>query len=147
MAKKTYAPVSSGKQGWDATLDDDLKLVFEGPVPLFEGSAPSAGQNDRGLMATNDVTAGWVPYFSDGTSWRIIPKQAAAVSAFSDSIGGTVADALAAIPDLGDSPATADALRDDLQTNWLPKLRDALSSLAAKWNTARTAFRNSGILP
>lgn len=48
-----------------------------------------------------------------------------------DNIGGTVNTTLDAIPDPADSPATADALRDDLVANALPEIRDALSTLAS----------------
>jgi len=58
-------------------------------------------------------------------------------SALTDSIGGSVGTTLAAIPDPADSPATADALRDDLVANVLPKIRDALSSLADQVNKGR----------
>lgn len=146
MAKVTYTPIESGTQAWDATLNDDLDLIFNGALPLFEGSTPAASQNDRGIMAVNDGTAGWGIQFSDGANWKYVAKRAVTVAAFSDSIGGTVADALAAIPDPADSPASADALRDDLVANALPKIRNALSSLAAKWNTFRTNARSSGVL-
>lgn len=51
-----------------------------------------------------------------------------------DSTGGTANTTLAAIPDPTDSPASADALRDELTTNVLPKIRDALADLAAQVN-------------
>jgi hypothetical protein len=146
MAKVTFTPIESGTQAWDATLNDDLDLIFGAPLPLFEGSTPTASQNDRGIMAVNDGTAGWSIQISDGANWKYIAKRAVTTTAFSDSIGGTVADALAAIPDPADSPASADALRDDLVTNTLPKIRNALSSLAAKWNTFRTNGRASGLM-
>lgn len=146
MAKKTYTAISSGKQAWDATLNADLDLIFAGALPLYESTAGAANQNDRGLQAFNDATAGWVLYFSDGSNWKIIGKQVAATTAFTDSVGGTVNDTLSAIPDPADTPASADALRDDLVTNTLPKIRNAISSLAAKWNTFRTNARTSGVL-
>ena len=49
--------------------------------------------------------------------------------ALTDSIAGTVSTTLAAIPDPADTPVTADALRDDLVANVLPKIRNALSSI------------------
>lgn len=55
-------------------------------------------------------------------------------AALTDSIAGTIATTLAALPDPADSPATADALRDDLVANLIPKLRNALSSLADQVN-------------
>jgi len=58
-------------------------------------------------------------------------------AALTDSISGSVGTTLAAIPDPSDSPATADALRDDLVANVLPKIRDALSSIADQVNKLR----------
>jgi hypothetical protein len=59
-------------------------------------------------------------------------------AALTDNVAGGVGTTLAAIPDPGDAPATVDALRDDIVTNVLPKIRDALSSLADQVNKART---------
>lgn len=73
---------------------------------------------------------------------QVLTSQQPEITDLTDSIGGTVSNTLAAIPNPADTPASADALRDDLVTNVLPKIRDALSSLAAKdkeWlDTART---------
>lgn len=63
--------------------------------------------------------------------------QAADFGAIVDSIAGAVNNALDAIPDPADAPATADALRDDLVANTLPEIRDALSTLAARINDIR----------
>lgn len=63
-----------------------------------------------------------------------------------DSIGGGVAATLAAIPDPTDTPASADALRDDLVANVLPKIRDALSSLLAHHNGTRTPLVTIGLI-
>lgn len=58
-------------------------------------------------------------------------------SALTDNVAGTPGTTLAAIPDPADTPASADALRDDLVANVLPKIRDAISSLSAQLNAAR----------
>ena len=58
-------------------------------------------------------------------------------AALTDSTGGTVGTTIAAIPDPADTPVTADALRDDLVANTLPKLRDAIASLADQVNKGR----------
>lgn len=59
-------------------------------------------------------------------------------AALTDNVAGTVGTTLAAIPDPADTPASADALRDDLVSNVLPKIRDALSSIADQTNKERT---------
>jgi hypothetical protein len=57
--------------------------------------------------------------------------------AFTDNIGGGVNRTLAAIPDPADAPGTADDLRDDLVANVIPKIRDAISSVADGFNDLR----------
>lgn len=56
------------------------------------------------------------------------------VSTLTDDTAGTPSSTLAVIPDPANSPATADALRDDLVLNALPAIRDALASLSAAVN-------------
>jgi len=72
---------------------------------------------------------------------KVIGTQGTAITDYTDSISGSVGDTLAAIPDPADTPTDADALRDDLVANVLPKIRDALSSIAAKENTTRARLR------
>jgi hypothetical protein len=76
----------------------------------------------------------------------VVQPSGAAQAALTDSIAGTVADAIAAIPDPADTPLTADALRDDLVTNVLPKIRDALSSLISRHNGVRNGVVLTGLL-
>lgn len=51
----------------------------------------------------------------------------------------SVTSTVGAIPDPADSPANADALRDDLVANTLPAIRDALATLAAAVNSILAA--------
>lgn len=57
-----------------------------------------------------------------------------AITPLTDNTGGTANNTLAAIPDPADTPASADALRDDLVANVLPRIRDAFADVAAKVN-------------
>lgn len=59
-----------------------------------------------------------------------------------DSTSGSASSTLAAIPAPTDSPADADALRDDINTNILPVIRDALATLAAKVNYILDAIQD-----
>jgi hypothetical protein len=68
------------------------------------------------------------------------------IGALVDNIGGAVSTTLAAITDPADTPATADALRDDLVANAIPEIRDALSSLADQINDIRTVLQNLGAM-
>lgn len=55
-------------------------------------------------------------------------------SKLTDSSGGTAGETLAALPTLTDTPASADALRDDLDTNVWPVLKNWIASVNAKIN-------------
>lgn len=153
MAKRTFRAISSGAQAWDADVEanfDTSGRLF--PIPLYEPSAglfanlPAANQNDAGLaiFTEGSPVSDKLLTYSNGTTYLKVGKQAATNTPFTDNIGGTVNDTLAAIADPANSPATADALRDDLVANALPAIRNALSSLAAKHNTVRTNARAAG---
>lgn len=58
-------------------------------------------------------------------------------AALTDNVAGTSGTTIAAIPDPADAPASADALRDDLVTNTLPAIRNALTSLIVQANRGR----------
>ena len=49
------------------------------------------------------------------------------------------------VTDPADSPASADALRDDLVTNTIPSIESQLNALGVKINAVITALENSGI--
>jgi hypothetical protein len=58
-------------------------------------------------------------------------------TALTDNTTGSATTTLAALPDPADTPASADALRDDLVANLIPVLRNALATLAAQINLNR----------
>jgi chromosome segregation ATPase len=64
----------------------------------------------------------------------------AAIAALTDSSGGTADNTVASPPNPADTPATADALRDDIVTNVLPVIRNDLADLTAKLNAVRAAL-------
>jgi hypothetical protein len=65
----------------------------------------------------------------------------AAVAALTfDLVAGADGNALAALPDPADAPATADELREDLVANLIPALRNNLASLASKLEEVRAAI-------
>lgn len=70
----------------------------------------------------------------------------AAIASLADNTAGTADNTLAAIPDPADTPASADALRDDLVANALPAIRNDLADLAAKVNAILTAARAAGVI-
>ncbi len=72
--------------------------------------------------------------------------QAAASANLTDNSGGTANDTVQALTNPADTPASADALRDDLVANLIPELRNNFADLAAKVNKALTVLRNSGLM-
>jgi hypothetical protein len=72
-------------------------------------------------------------------------RQAATVTALTLP-AGTANSTLVAVPDPTDTPATADALRDDLVTNVIPVINADILDLGAKINEIRTALRNAGLM-
>jgi hypothetical protein len=66
--------------------------------------------------------------------------------AVTDNTAGTASRTWAALPDPTDTPASADALRDDLVANVLPVLRNWAASAADWMNDHRTnVFRPLGL--
>jgi len=68
--------------------------------------------------------------------------QAAASANLTDNSGGTANDTVQALTNPVDTPASADALRDDLVANLIPELRNNFADLAAKVNKALTVLRD-----
>ncbi len=107
----------------------------------------SAGERQVGLAT---IAAG-----ADGDRFTVlltpgarvgIAGQQTSITALTDSSGGATGNnTIAAIPDPTDTPASADALRDDLVATVLPKIRDAIADLAAKQNEVLTALDNAGV--
>ena len=62
------------------------------------------------------------------------------------AVAGTANTTLEAMADPTDAPATADALRDDIVANLLPKVRNNFADLASQVNAIRTALVNAGLM-
>ncbi|MFG0318403.1 MAG: hypothetical protein ACF8XB_14110 [Planctomycetota bacterium JB042] len=100
MSKPTLGDMTfddAGDQGWDGQLSTKLetvKAVLESaPNPIkeyaSEGSLPTASTHDRCLAMVNNGDSGWCLFLSDGSSWKLIGKQAAAVADLSLTASGT----------------------------------------------------------
>lgn len=59
---------------------------------------------------------------------------------------GTANDTLTALPTLTDSPASADALRDDLTTNWAPAINNNIADIQTKLNALIVKLEFAGVL-
>jgi hypothetical protein len=62
------------------------------------------------------------------------------------ALAGTANGTLQALPDPTDTPATVDALRDDIVANLLPPLRNNIADVATQTNAIRTALKNAGLM-
>lgn len=70
----------------------------------------------------------------------------ASITALTDNSGGAAGNnTIAAIPLPADTPASADALRDDIAANVVPAIRDAIADLAAKQNEVIATLDAAGI--
>src|SRR3990172_615756 len=63
-------------------------------------------------------------------------------SALTDNSGGSADATIEAVPDLADSPSSADDLRDDLMASWAPALRNDMADLSAQINDLRNDLLN-----
>lgn len=139
MARPTKNDINSGNQGWDGEMDDNDDVLFNGPIPIHEHTGDEsdlaatfpANQYDRCTVMVDHSTLGWSFYTSNGTTWqRVALVDPIAVTALTDSTGGTANDTLVAISGTGDDA--------DLNNNF--------ADLAAKVNAIRTALVNHGLL-
>jgi len=139
MARPTKNDIDSGIQNWHQKIDDNDEALFNAPLPVHvhtgnESNLAStfpAASYDRCIVVVNHSTLGWSLYASDGTTWqRLVRFVAAAVTALTDSTGGTANDTLVAISGSGDD------------TN----INNNFADLAAKVNAIRTALVNHGLL-
>lgn len=81
-----------------------------------------------------------------GAVWKANGTQASAIADLTDNSAGTANSTIQAMPNPTDTPATADALRDDIVANLLPPIRNNVADLAAKVNAILAAIRNLGII-
>lgn len=143
----------------DFTYDDDSGAELFSTDGRLQVSTAPADPTD--LLRLSDITGGTAnPTFNnieidgalnhDGAAvgfYGTTPvAQASDIGALSDSSGGSTDGTIEAMPDPGDSPADADALRDDLVANTIPALRNNIAELTAQVNALRTILRNYGLM-
>ena len=78
MSRPLRIPIDAGVNDWQALINDDLEILFDGPLPphadaaLTEANVQSnfpAAQYDRCLVWVNHSVVGYTLYWSDGTAW------------------------------------------------------------------------------
>lgn len=129
------------------------------------GTTPKVGQaayvhddNLVGITSTNLVKIGEFTRPGPNSTWFVDISKRSAVAgsvvgvtpqATLVDLGGTLGtadDTLVVMPTLTDSPATADALRDDLHTNWKAALDNNFADLQTKINALITKLETAGVL-
>jgi hypothetical protein len=116
--------------------------------PVYAFDDHTVYDNDAsGTLAVAGLFMGMEP---DGTVRVYVSSHrmaaAATIAALTDNSAGTANNTIQALPDPTDTPATADALRDDLVAVLIPALRNNFADLAAKVNEIRTVLRASGLM-
>lgn len=160
MARPTLAlvTISSLNQSWDADVDDDFSdlqgFLQPGtsagfPIPQFlvAQTRPTDSNNDRCIIAKEQSAGVWRMELSSGSAWLVIPVEAATEAAITDNSGGTSGgNTIAAITNPADAPATADALRDDLVANTIPQIKNAVATIAAKYNSLLAKLKTADVV-
>lgn len=118
--------------GTDAVDANDVgKLCYiEDDDTVRETSNSGANAPAGRVWKVDSVKGVLVEFLSPAAS----AMAAAIITALTDNTAGTANNTLQAVPDPADSPATADALRDDLVANALPAIRNNFADVAAKLN-------------
>lgn len=145
MSKKSFPTVTSQDESWDDEVNDIVEILENQPFPITDyatiAALPAANINEEGLawaQANNDVDyTGDVIVASTGSSWKKLAWQATEVT----EIGSAPS-----ITDPADTPADADALRDDLVTNTIPSIESALSTIYTKIDSILAAMKNTGAM-
>lgn len=137
---------------------DMVHVVFFGPVTGFSGMTSGARQY---VSETAGKLADAAPSAADSVVWPFsfaldantifvlpfAPVPQTKIASLTDNSGGAAANnTIEAMPDPTDTPATADALRDDLVAVLLPAVRNNVADLAAKINAILVALRANGIV-
>lgn len=105
-----------------------------------------AGCRVLALLAANAVAivkGDHLESAGDGTLRKVLTTGQADLT---DNSAGTANDVIEALPNPTDSPATADALRDDLVAVFIPALRNNIADLTAKVNAILPTGAQPGVI-
>lgn len=73
MTRPAPQTVVSSQQSWDAAVNHNQEIAFDGPFPIKEyanpAALPAAGSYDRCIVATTSPAELWI---SDGSAWRTL---------------------------------------------------------------------------
>lgn len=122
----------------DGARRGELRFTSDGYVRFYAFTAAGVAQTQT--FAIN-LANGRFSFFG-----ATPVAQQSDIVALTDSSAGTANNTIEAMANPTDSPATADALRDDIVANLLPAIRNNFADVAAKINSIRTALRNLGLM-
>ena len=145
------------------TDDDHTQYRLESENHTHQSSGAQAGTLDHGLALTGLTDDDHTQYYladgtraisgaldHDGTTvgfYGTAPAtQESAQANVTGTAGGATNGAMESIPDPADTPASADALRDDLVANTLPALRNNIDEIRILANKALTVVRDVGLM-
>jgi len=124
-------------------------------TPKVGDLAHLADDDEVSTTSTHGVIAGVFTRPGPNSGWFVdISKRgmhqhaspSAAIASLTGTVGGSANDAMTAITDPADTPADADALRDDLVTNTIPTIEANFTDLQAKVNAILAALRAAKII-
>jgi hypothetical protein len=133
----------------NATAGDACSEATPLGAPVFMVDNHTLANNDAaGTLKRGGFYMGLEP---DGrVRVLVVPLQmgiAADIGALTlSALAGTANQTAQAIPDPTDTPASADALRDDLVANALPPIRNNLADLYTQINLLRTNMQAAGLM-
>lgn len=157
------------KEGADMTGkssgDDTVLVRAEGRIMLDVTGVTGVGDvgswvyattdNDFTLTSTSATRIGKIIRWDSGTLVEVLfratplaggAQPGAALAALTDSSAGAAVDGtIEAMANPTDSPATADALRDDIVANLLPAIRNNFKELTNRLNAVTLQLQASGI--
>jgi hypothetical protein len=126
---------------------DDSTLLG---APLYMVDDHTVGTSDVGGSLKR---AGYFMGMESDGGVRVLIVPTAAATTAADvgaltftAVAGTANTTLEAMADPTDSPSTADALRDDIVANLLPKVRNNFADVATQINAIRTALQAAGLM-
>lgn len=134
-ASSNLTVVGSGGVGASAAVVHSLGTVVAGADDTLTGTEANIISSTAGTLSSSAGTF-------KGKTRPTIGTQLGLVS-LTDNSAGVANDTITAMADPADSPASQDALRDDLVANFLANCRNNIADLAAKVNAilAGAGFR------
>lgn len=141
-----YGPFASAGGGDAIAADDVGKACFVEDNQTLALTSNAGARPFGGIIRKVDSLGVYVQVGLD-LSRAVTAAQAADIGALTlTALAGTANTTLEALPDPTDTPASADALRDDIVATLLPPLRNNIADVATQVNAIRTALRNAGLM-